>query len=71
MYKISYCKFTICIEASQIKIKVNGTKQIYRDICHVLQDIVHECCGNVHVGGRRGGLQHYDQLLKIVLVVLL
>ena len=29
-------KFTICIKASQMKKKVDGTKQTYKDICHVL-----------------------------------
>ena len=59
-------KFTICIKASQMKIKVNVTKQKYRDMCQkVLQDIVHACCGDVHVGGGRGGTQDYDPLLKL------
>ena len=47
-----------------MKIKVNKTKQTYRDMCHVLQDIVHACYGDAHLGGRRGCAQHYDPLLK-------
>ena len=58
-------KFTICIKASQMKKKVNGTKQTYRDMCQVLQNIVYACCGNAHVGGGRAGAQHYDPLLKL------
>ena len=34
-------------------------------MCHVLQDIVHACCGDLlNVGGGRGGAQHYDSLLN-------
>ena len=58
-------KFTICIKASQMEIKVNGTKQTYRDMYQVLQDVVHAYCGDVHIGGGRGGTQHYDPLLKL------
>ena len=59
-------KFTICIKALQMTKKVNRTKQTYRDIIYqVLQNIVHACCGNVHIGGGRGGTQHYDPLLNL------
>ena len=37
----------------------------HRDMCHVLQDILHACCGDAHVDGGRGGKQHYDPLLKL------
>ena len=46
-----------------MKIKVNGTKQTYRDMYHVLQDIVHACCGDVHEGCGRGSAHPYDPLL--------
>ena len=48
-----------------MKKKVNETKQTYRDMCHVLQNIVHACFGNAHVGVGRGDLQHYDPLLNL------
>ena len=57
--------FTICIKASKMKKKLNGTKQTYRDMNQVLQNIVYACCGDAHVGGGRAGAQHYDSLLKL------
>ena len=42
-------------------------KHIEIRMCQVLQNIVHVCCGNAHVGDGRGGSQHYnyDPLLKL------
>ena len=34
-------------------------------MCHVLQNIVHACCVDVHVDSERGGSQHYGPLLKL------
>ena len=64
-------KLTICIKVSQMNKKVNGTRQTYRDMNRVLQNIVYSCNRDAHLGVGKRGSQHYDDLfLKLFITCL-
>ena len=58
-------KFTLCIKASEMKIKVADTKRTFKDMSHLLQNLIYTCCGDAHIRGGRGNTQRFDPLLKL------
>jgi hypothetical protein len=64
-FRITPPDFTVCIKASGMKIKKDGTKQTYVDMKPVVKDMVHSCCCDAHVKGGRDYTQKFDPMLKL------
>ena len=58
-------KFTLCIKASEMKIKVADTKRTFKDMSHLLQNLIYTCCGDAHIRSGRCNTKRFDPLLKL------
>ena len=58
-------KFTVCIKASDMKIKVDSTTRTYKEMPEILQNLIYTCCSDAHIKGGRKASQRFDPLLKL------
>ena len=57
-------KFTVCIKASDMRIKNTETKRDYKRMPQLLQNLIYTCCRDAHKGGRSNS-QQFEPLLKL------